>query len=308
MIRRTDTFTDADGTLLTAHTAEGFGTWGVSSSTRPTILSNRCTFDRALGYQFGGISQEKCVMGPAGFDFFFDALFSATPVYAGSESLYLQIWWDAGTWTVPNTWSLYLSYADSWATLGGAAGWYITMPGVSVDHEGTAITSVSFYLAAAMIAVGGAFRIGWEFRPDGKICAFKEPAGGGTRTYLTDYLGVAVEGSWTPPAEAEAARYIEILAGVQTNDVCYIDNLTFLEWDEPPRSFGLAYRSPVDIAKWSASRQYALRFGLGGAGRWQRIAVVHGATTDVGSSDGNYFALYAMDVTAQPIKARTDSF
>lgn len=70
----------------------------------------------------------------------------------------------------------------------------------------------------------------------------------------------------------------------------------------------LTYQSATDVAKWQAARQYALRFGLGGAGRWQRLAVVHGATVNVTTSDVSYFALYELLAKAVPVKIRTDTF
>jgi hypothetical protein len=74
------------------------------------------------------------------------------------------------------------------------------------------------------------------------------------------------------------------------------------------RGGALAYGSPADVAKWAKAARYALRFGLGGAGRWQRFAVVHGTTVDVGTSDANYFALYDIEVAAAPVNQNTDTF
>lgn len=88
------------------------------------------------------------------------------------------------------------------------------------------------------------------------------------------------------------------------------DTVVQFATDEPVAAQGgaLVYSSPAAVAKVQAARQYALRFGLGGMGRWQRVAVVHGATTRVDVSDVNYFALYALLVKAQPVKQRTDTF
>lgn len=74
------------------------------------------------------------------------------------------------------------------------------------------------------------------------------------------------------------------------------------------RGGALAYADSATVSKWAQARQYALRFALGGSGRWQRFAVVHGATASVTTSDVNYFALYALLVKAMPTKQRTDTF
>lgn len=74
------------------------------------------------------------------------------------------------------------------------------------------------------------------------------------------------------------------------------------------RGAALVYGDAATVAKWSAAAQYGLRFGLRGAGRWQRFAVVHGATVNVASSDANYFALHALEATVTPIKTDTDTF
>lgn len=74
------------------------------------------------------------------------------------------------------------------------------------------------------------------------------------------------------------------------------------------RAGALAYGSAADVAKWAAGAQYALRFGLRAAGRWQRFAIVHGSTLDVATSAANYFVLYAVEVAANPVKQRTDTF
>jgi hypothetical protein len=75
-----------------------------------------------------------------------------------------------------------------------------------------------------------------------------------------------------------------------------------------PRGGALCYGDAASVAKWSEARQYALRFGLGAKGRWQRFAVVHGATAGVTTSDVNYFALYALFAKAIAVKTRTDTF
>lgn len=74
------------------------------------------------------------------------------------------------------------------------------------------------------------------------------------------------------------------------------------------RGAALVYGSASDVARWAAAAQYGLRFGLRGAGRWQRFAIVHGTTVTVASSEANYFALHALEVAVTPIKTDTDSF
>ena len=74
------------------------------------------------------------------------------------------------------------------------------------------------------------------------------------------------------------------------------------------RAGALVYGTAADVAKWQAADRYALRYGLSGSGRWQRIAIVHGATTAVATSAANYFALYALEVAAMPTKQDTDTF
>ena len=75
-----------------------------------------------------------------------------------------------------------------------------------------------------------------------------------------------------------------------------------------PRGGALVYGSAADVALWSKASRYALRFGLGGAGRWQRIAVVHGATVDAATSDANYFVFHDLEVAAAPVNQNQDSF
>lgn len=74
------------------------------------------------------------------------------------------------------------------------------------------------------------------------------------------------------------------------------------------RAGALTYQSAADVAKWQAGDRYALRFGLSGAGRWQRLAIVHGATVAAATSAANYFVLYAVEVAATPTKQDTDTF
>lgn len=62
------------------------------------------------------------------------------------------------------------------------------------------------------------------------------------------------------------------------------------------------------MAKWAAADRYALRYGVRGAGRWQRFAIVHGATVEAATSASNYFALYAVEVSAVPVNQNTDTF
>ena len=74
------------------------------------------------------------------------------------------------------------------------------------------------------------------------------------------------------------------------------------------RGGALVYGLAADVAKWAEGAKYALRYGLQGSGRWQRIAIVHGATIAAATSDANYFVVYAIEVGANPVKQDTDTF
>lgn len=173
------------------------------------------------------------------------------------------------------------------ATIGGVTV-TTTMPGYTVlAHVVTMSPSAHFYTgrtATVTVIGGGAVTIA---------------ATGGVSVGATTDHG---DGTYTATATA-------ITAGAGT-----VQGLAITVLAHPgaaargARSTALVYDAPADVARWAAARQYALRFGLGGSGRWQRVAVVHGATVRVDVSDVNYFALYALQAKAQPVKQRTETF
>ena len=144
--------------------------------------------------------------------------------------------------------------------------------------------------------------------------------GAGCVAYTVGATTDVGDGTYTATATGAAAGACAVTATIGGVTVTTtLPTITVLARPTPtPRGNGggsggpcggaMTYGLPASVTKWAEARQYALRFGLGASGRWQRFAVVHGATVNVTTSDVNYFALYDLLVKGQPVKQRTDTF
>lgn len=299
-----DTFTASDASSLEAfNDGHGLGAWVFDDLTdpgpstyQPAIYSNKV---RIAG---GNIADTLTVWGGSAlvsedgaWEWFADVVMPSSDLYCALN------------------FTLAAHRADQ-ADLGGYVQLSINNDvsgGQCLVYVNNAVYGVSsVYSVVGATAFSG--RLGMTRSAAGKLKLYTEPAGGGSRTYFdftsTEYLG---GGTWSELDDAVAIGgyygfNFQPYSGSATGGT--LDNFSVVV--VPPKRQGgaLVYNSAEAVARWTNGRQYALRFGLGGAGRWQRIAVVHGATTSVSTSDVNYFALYGLEVSAVPVKQRTDTF
>ena len=305
----TDGFTDTNGVLLQNHANSDFGGWALDTGVAPegfTIQSNRLYLSDSDGSGQANRSTSALTLPATGFTFLFDLLgigdygLNTTPL-----TLYFELYNAAGTsgWTLQLTW--YRENATD-------HGWTVRVYDSTLAAKILDFTSNTDAIATATLSATGPHRLGFAFGSNGVCRFFKEPVFGGTRTYLRNKLGALVQGTFSTSLLG-ADRKLLLNASVMSATAGWLDNATIQTASNAvavatPRGGALAYNSPAAIEKWAAARQYALRFGLGGAGRWQRFAVVHGVTVNVTTSDVNYFALYGVEVSAIPTKQRTDTF
>ena len=225
----TDTFTEVDGTLLTSHVG-GFGAWHAAVGPGPDtfpIYSNRLRiYDPTGDSSWENHASATIAIPAAGFDIYFDALASANSSLFSQPVKYGIALIGA---TGSTGWFGYLYWFDE----GGGFDWWTVQlyQGAAWDLIINANAFGTTGVATASLSTTEAFRFGFEFGSNGVVRAFKEPSGGGTRTYLTSANGAAVAGSWNPALAGDYAPLV--YATAMTPDICWLDNLS-VETAEAP--------------------------------------------------------------------------